>query len=447
MRRIPSAWRCCRAGCWRRWSARRARAPGRREEADRARQRRRGRHRRRARHPGGDRHAAARRQRRRRRGRRGRRARRHRAVLVRHRRRRLHGHPHAARQGHHDRRPRDGAGRDAARLVPRERRAARVRRRALQRALGRRARHRRAPGSEALRPLRHDVARAGAAAGHRRRPPTASRSTRRSSTRRRRNVDYFDDVPSTAAIYLDPDGTPRDVGTHAHATPTWPRPTSCIGRNGAERASTAAPSPRAMAEAAADPPIADDADHAWRPGLMTERDLARLRRASERKPTRVGYRGLDVYGMGPPSSGGSTVGEALNILEGYRRSARDRTRSLHRFLEASRYAFADRNAYLADPDFFDVPLRGLLSDSFAAERRALITETAATSPVARRATRTTTRRRPRRRRATISTGASRRRTSRSPTTAATSSPTRSRSSRPAATASSCRARGSCSTTS
>jgi gamma-glutamyltranspeptidase/glutathione hydrolase len=51
-------------------------------------------------------------------------------------------------------------------------------------------------------------------------------------------------------------------------------------------------------------------------------------------------------------------------------------------LEASRFTFADRNAYLADPDFFDVPLAGLLSDSFAAERRALIDENhAATSPV------------------------------------------------------------------
>jgi gamma-glutamyltranspeptidase/glutathione hydrolase len=51
-------------------------------------------------------------------------------------------------------------------------------------------------------------------------------------------------------------------------------------------------------------------------------------------------------------------------------------------LESSRFTFADRNAYLADPDFFDVPLAGLLSDSFAAERRALIHEhRAATSPV------------------------------------------------------------------
>ena len=48
------------------------------------------------------------------------------------------------------------------------------------------------------------------------------------------------------------------------------------------------------------------------------RDLRRYD-AIRRKPTKIGYRGLDVFGMGPPSSGGSTVGEALNILEGFRR--------------------------------------------------------------------------------------------------------------------------------
>ena len=138
----------------------------------------------------------------------------------------------------------------------------------------------------------------------------------------------------------------------------------------------------AMASAAQHPPKADTANHAWRPGLMTRADVGRYR-AIERPPTRIGYRGLDVWSMGPPSSGGSTVGEALNILEGYRKLASDRVRALHLMLEASRFTFADRNAYLADPDFFDVPLTGLLSDSFAAERRALIDEHhIAASPVA-----------------------------------------------------------------
>jgi gamma-glutamyltranspeptidase/glutathione hydrolase len=88
-----------------------------------------------------------------------------------------------------------------------------------------------------------------------------------------------------------------------------------------------------------------------------------------------------VYGMGPPSSGGSTVGEALNILEGFDLTEIDRVTALHYFLEASALAFADRGRYIGDSDFVDVPLAGLLSDSFAAERRALIGPTAATKPV------------------------------------------------------------------
>ena len=191
-------------------------------------------------------------------------------------------------------------------------------------------------------------------------------------------VDYFNDVPSTAAIYLDPDGTPRDVGSTLR-NPDLAKTYELIARSG-PRAFYSGPVARAMAAAAQRPPIAADANHVWRPGLMTERDLARYD-AVWREPTRVGYKGLDVWGMGPPSSGGSSVGEALNILEGMPLSASDRTRSLHYFLEASRYAFADRNKYLGDPDYVDVPLRCLLSDRFAAERRALITEQAVNAAV------------------------------------------------------------------
>jgi gamma-glutamyltranspeptidase/glutathione hydrolase len=194
------------------------------------------------------------------------------------------------------------------------------------------------------------------------------------------NVDWFDDIPSTAAIYLDPDGTPRDVDTTLK-NPDLARTYQGLADNGAGWFYTGEVA-GAMAAAAKDPPIAADANHAWRPGLMKRVDIGRYH-AIERAPTRVGYRGLDVWGMGPPSSGGSTVGEALNILEGYSRLGSERVRALHLMLESSRFSFADRNAYLADPDFFDVPLAGLLSDSFAAERRALIDEDhAATSPVA-----------------------------------------------------------------
>jgi gamma-glutamyltranspeptidase / glutathione hydrolase len=193
-------------------------------------------------------------------------------------------------------------------------------------------------------------------------------------------VPWFDDVPSTAALYLDPDGTPRDLGfrlRNPDLADTY-RLIASRGPNAFYRGRLA----REIARAAADPPVAPSADHAWRPGLMTARDV-RSYEALERPPTRVRYRGLDVFGMGPPSSGGSTVGEALNILEGFNLVRRDRVQALHLFLEASRFSFADRNAFLADPDFFDVPLEELLSDRFAAKRRALINPTrAATSPVA-----------------------------------------------------------------
>ncbi len=193
------------------------------------------------------------------------------------------------------------------------------------------------------------------------------------------NVDFFDDVPATEAIYLDSDGTPRDVGTVLR-NPDLARAYKRIAHRGAKGFYRGAIA-HAMVKAVQNPPIAADANHVWRRGVMTKRDV-RAYVAPERAPVRVGYRGLDVYGMGPPSSGGSTVGEALNILEGFSVDPADRTRALHLYLEASRFSFADRNAYLADPDYFDVPLDGLVSDGFAAERRALIDPwQAAVSPV------------------------------------------------------------------
>jgi gamma-glutamyltranspeptidase/glutathione hydrolase len=192
--------------------------------------------------------------------------------------------------------------------------------------------------------------------------------------------DYFDDVPSTRAIYLDPDGSPRDVGSTIR-NPDMARTYRIVGRDGARRGFYRGPIAEAVAAAATNPPVAPDANHTWRPGLMTTDDLRRYS-APERDAVKTSYRGLDVYGMGPPTSGGSTVGEVLNILGGFTPAGSSRNEILHRLLEASRLAFADRNAYLADPAFYDVPLAGLLSASFANERRALIGERAAVSPVA-----------------------------------------------------------------
>ena len=76
--------------------------------------------------------------------------------------------------------------------------------------------------------------------------------------------------------------------------------------------------------------------------------------------------------MAPSSSGGTTVGEALNILERYDLAGMTPAQALHRYLEASALAFADRGEYVGDPAYVDVPLHDLLSDRFAAERACLI---------------------------------------------------------------------------
>jgi gamma-glutamyltranspeptidase/glutathione hydrolase len=129
-------------------------------------------------------------------------------------------------------------------------------------------------------------------------------------------------------------------------------------------------------------PLAPGATLVPRPGLLRLTDLAHYS-ALFRAPTHVNYRGYDVYGMAPSSSGGTTVGEALNILGNFDLAGETRVEALHHYLEASRLAFADRNRYIGDPGFVDVPLQQLLSTRFAAQRACLIDPNhALTSPVA-----------------------------------------------------------------
>ncbi len=116
-------------------------------------------------------------------------------------------------------------------------------------------------------------------------------------------------------------------------------------------------------------------------GIMTTSDL-RNYQALVKAPTHVNYRGLDIYSMAPPSSSGTTVGEALNILSHYNLSSESRATALFHYLEASRLSYADRNAYVGDPRYVSVPTQQLLSPAFAATRQCLIGSTALTSPVA-----------------------------------------------------------------
>ncbi|MBW3629651.1 MAG: gamma-glutamyltransferase [Gemmatimonadetes bacterium] len=108
-------------------------------------------------------------------------------------------------------------------------------------------------------------------------------------------------------------------------------------------------------------------------GLITREDLARYD-AKWRDPLRFDYRGYQVISMPPPSSGGATLAEMLNIMEGYdlRAAGYLSTRHAHLFAEAAKRAYADRNTYLADPDFIPQPTARMISEAYAAERRSSI---------------------------------------------------------------------------
>ncbi|GGT25378.1 gamma-glutamyltranspeptidase [Streptomyces daghestanicus] len=130
------------------------------------------------------------------------------------------------------------------------------------------------------------------------------------------------------------------------------------------------------------PPVDPAAGWNARPGDLSEQDLAAYR-AKLQPPTKTSYRGLDVYSIAPSSSGGTTVGEALNILERTDLSKASEAAYLHRFIEASRIAFADRGRWVGDPAFEDVPAKELLSQRYADSRACLIRDDAAlTSPLA-----------------------------------------------------------------
>lgn len=107
-------------------------------------------------------------------------------------------------------------------------------------------------------------------------------------------------------------------------------------------------------------------------GLISKEDLANYR-AAWRAPVTVDYRGYAIHSMPPSSSGGVTMGELLNIMEGYDELPPFGSAELiHLESEAMRRAFTDRNRYLGDPDFVDMPIDRLLSESYAAELRAEI---------------------------------------------------------------------------
>src|SRR3954447_14685227 len=181
------------------------------------------------------------------------------------------------------------------------------------------------------------------------------------------NEEKFRRFEPSAELFL-PNGAPPEVGS-VFRNPDLARTYELLAAKGVDPIYTGELADEIVATVQ-DPPEAAGAGEV-RPGLLDAADLARYD-APLREPTRVDYRGLQIYGMSPPSSGGSTVGEALNILEQFPLSSMADVPALHHYLEASALAFADRNAYVGDPAYARVPLAQLLSDEFAAERACAI---------------------------------------------------------------------------
>ena len=164
------------------------------------------------------------------------------------------------------------------------------------------------------------------------------------------------------ALFFQPDGTPKGAGLRL--------------RNG-ELADTLRRVAKGGAEAFYRGEIAHDIIAAVRehraPGDLTASDLAAYQ-ARERAALCQDYRRHKVCGVPPPSSGGATVAMMLAMLE---RFPLDRLsplspRAIHLFSEAGRLAYADRDRYLADPDFVPVPLTELLDPRYLAGRSRLI---------------------------------------------------------------------------
>jgi gamma-glutamyltranspeptidase / glutathione hydrolase len=185
--------------------------------------------------------------------------------------------------------------------------------------------------------------------------------------------------PASRALLLTPAGQPLPVGSRLR-NPDLARTYRLLARHGPSYLYDG-PLGRAIVQADDHPAVTPGNTLVALPGIMTTGDL-RAYTARVQAPTRVRYRGLDIYSMAPPSSSGSTVGEALNILNGWNLAAEPRATALFHYLEASRLAYADRNAYVGDPKYVGVPLPGLLSPAFAATRRCLVHAAALVSPVA-----------------------------------------------------------------
>jgi gamma-glutamyltranspeptidase/glutathione hydrolase len=178
------------------------------------------------------------------------------------------------------------------------------------------------------------------------------------------------------ALFYGPDGNPLPVGTLVK-NPALAAFLQQLAKLGPD-SFYVGPNGQAIAAAVSAAP--------HNPAPMTAGDIASYD-AKARSPVCGTYRGYRICGMGPSSSGGTTVFATLKQLERFDLSAlgpRSPT-AWHLIAESERLAYADRERYLADPDFVPVPVAGLTDPAYLASRSALIAQTA-TMPTAQAGT-------------------------------------------------------------
>src|SRR3954470_3699010 len=173
------------------------------------------------------------------------------------------------------------------------------------------------------------------------------------------------------AQFYQADGGPKPVGTLIR-NPVFAALLEQIAARGPEYFYTGAAA-RALVQTVRTAPR--------NPSAMTADDLATYQ-AHERPPVCGSYRGYRICGMGPPSSGATTVFEILKQLERFdlRALGPDNPTAWHLIAESMRLAYADRDAYIGDPEFVRVPVPGLTDTRYLASRSAMLSPDHALPP-------------------------------------------------------------------
>ncbi len=168
---------------------------------------------------------------------------------------------------------------------------------------------------------------------------------------------------ATIRYFFDDGGAPLKIGTLLK-NPAYAETLRTIASGGAD-AFYSGPIAQAIVKAVR--------EAKGNPGVLSLSDFANYR-IKEREPVCLAYRALDICGMGPPSSGGVAVGQMLGILENFdlKGLGPDNVESWRLIGDAQRLAFADRERYLADPDFVPAPIKGLLKKEYLGERARLL---------------------------------------------------------------------------